>query len=132
MSRSEWLHKMGSKEAQLRALREQRSDRASEANPTVDSGPDRASLAGPLADPTGRGEGTGTKQLVRVAPETIGGSDDAASDVPRGQALPPRPRGRPLKAERDKTLKATEPWKKCDPPVSRPTWFRRQKNVKAV
>jgi hypothetical protein len=100
--RAEWLHKMGAKEAQLRALREQRQE--------------------PERKDTTLGERDGG-----VAVPLIGGSlaGDAAP-VPRGD-LPVKPRGRPLNSMRDKTLKATEPWKKCDPPVSRPTWFRRKK-----
>jgi hypothetical protein len=129
MSRSEWLHKMGTKEAQLRALREQRAA-ASEANPPF-RGHERASLAGPLVDPTVRGEGTGIS-LGKVGgdPSPCEGrvierlTGDAASDGPRGETLPVRPRGRPLKSL---GYKPAEPWKECDPPVSRRTWFRRKK-----
>jgi hypothetical protein len=101
MSQSEWLHKMGTKEAQLRALREKRSA-PSEADP---DGHERASL-----------------DLGKVGGERLTG--DAASDGPRGNTLPVRPRGRPLKSL---GYKPAEPWKECDPPVSRRTWFRRKK-----
>jgi hypothetical protein len=107
-SQSEWLRQMGTKEAQLRALREQRRVSGVERKDTE------------LRNGEGREPTVGGQQAGDAAP------------VPRGPVLPVRPRGRPLDSEKDKSLRATEPWKKCDPPVSRPTWFRRKRNAKAV
>jgi len=35
-----------------------------------------------------------------------------------------------LDSERHKSLTATKPWLKANPPISRSTWFRRQKEGK--
>jgi hypothetical protein len=131
MSRSEWLHKMGTKENQLRALREGRTGRgetpsADQAPPGATSeaippqrGPERGSLAGPLADPTGRGEGTGTE--LKPGQDTNRGSMES----PRAEPPPARLRGRPLKGLEANTLQALAPW--TDEGISRRTWYRRQK-----
>jgi hypothetical protein len=37
---------------------------------------------------------------------------------------------KPLASERHKTLAATKPWLDCDPPMSKATWYRRQKEKK--
>jgi hypothetical protein len=34
--------------------------------------------------------------------------------------------GRPLRGQEANTLKAQKPWEKCNPPISRRTWFRRR------
>jgi len=92
------------KEEQLRLLRETKNDR-----------PETVARIGAVAGPAARpSDGTGTRSAGDAAP------------CPR-EASPPGPsRGRPLNSERDKTLKATEPWKKFDPPISRRTFFRRK------
>jgi hypothetical protein len=39
---------------------------------------------------------------------------------------PPRKRGRPFEADRERTLRATQPW--VSQGISESTWYRRQKN----
>lgn len=104
VTRSEWLSKMGAKEAQIRALREARTERT--APKTL---PVKGSPAGPHAEP-----GTGTLT-----------GDDVAPVCPRGVDLPVRPRGRPKNSVKANSLAQMKPWEKSG--VSRRTWFRRQK-----
>jgi hypothetical protein len=47
-----------------------------------------------------------------------------------GSGAPVR-RGRPRLEDVDKTLRATEPWKHSNPPMSERTWFRRRAKPKA-
>ena len=61
------------------------------------------------------------------------GATHAPSVPPSGTERPKAARrGRPRLEETAKTLRAQKPWEKMTPPMSRATWFRRQKERDCV
>jgi hypothetical protein len=117
---ADWRRKMGVKEARLRELREAAADR------TPDQRTDVVECG------AGRG-GAQTAATQTAAPgPLVSGNRKAGGDAapvitaPREMYPPVVSRGRPSKERVERTLKALAPWEKCDPPISRRTWFRRK------